>query len=440
MNNKVRLVILIQLLSITLSIIFAIFQLYRNVDLVSLISFRLNDPPALPVDGISSPIVGSHYFGDFQSYTQASVQTNSYQISPNGVYGVMYAPLAKIVLSFFTIFSFKIGYVIYFMINLILLFFSNYKVIKHHMNKSEKFVVGDFVIIMLVTNVLTLPFFVDMDRGNFYTISISCLILGYVYSQKNNLILTFFWLSLGTMIQPYFIIIILLLFTWSKCIFWIKIVLGIFVLNLLSLTVFIGDLVSNIKMFIDNNLRYADNFALDMIMNSGSIAGNISRLIELFNNKIVAEIYVADSITLINVLSFSYLIMSWFVWRNSKLPIYLRVFIITSFISVAQPSSAAYSWGWVGIAFALYAFTEQHKLTTIKFVEVIYVLISVLALNPIFLDKIFEIQLRQNPQYLFISSLILILIIKLVFDGLSREKINPKIIIKKSIRKKINNV
>jgi hypothetical protein len=152
-------------------------------------------------------------------------------------------------------------------------------------------------------------------------------------------------------------------------------------------------------------------------MNSGSIAGSLARMIEQSKGSAETFEFIQGHLWLFQMLSFMYLLLAIAVYQRKTFPISFRFFAVLSIISVAQPGAAAYTWGWVGFAVAIWVREKDQKIL-LTFQDYLFLAITFLALVPIWLQGNHVLNVARNyPQYLVLSPLILLLLLTLYFRG-----------------------
>ena len=156
-------------------IFFRIF--YTNANLHEFWSFKLNDVPWTP-PGISPiPIIGEHYFGDFQLTLLFEKLPNAYAKGLTLPYGI--PPLSLPLIHFFNFFSMRFAFLLF----LILSTFLFALVIWIALPNLEKNL-RKLATILLVT--CSLPLYVAFDRGNFSVIAICCFWLALSFSHNQD--------------------------------------------------------------------------------------------------------------------------------------------------------------------------------------------------------------------------------------------------------------
>jgi hypothetical protein len=405
---RTRQVISLLLFGLILSAITFLYQVYKfdQKDLITTISFRTDDKPWTAGNFDASPIIGAHYFGDFQFFLASSLQKNPY----SGEIGVQYTPIGKYLLLPLSLFQPLTGFVIYILITIILMFISTLILVRNVNSEINKF---DVINIFLLTQILTLPFLTDFDRGNLYSLSIAALCLGIINYLQGKTYPSLFWFLIGIAFKPYLIIVFLIMLNRKTFIQWGKILCGIILVNTVTLITFSGKFIENIYLFINNNLRYGEEWGFGQIMHSGSFAGALVRIIEQLKGFEFAKDFTISNLDTLKIFTMISILISYFIWHNINLPFYFRFLALTSLISLAQPASFAYSWGWVGVSLAIFAFEKTaNELNSRSHVN-LYLIFCLIALTPLWITRLpFYTFSRPLPQHLFVAIVFALLILK----------------------------
>lgn len=411
---RIKLVTSFFLFGLILSSATFLHQVYKfdQKDLITTISFRTDDKPWTAGNFNAKPISGAHYFGDFQFFLASSLQKNPY----SGDLGAQYTPVGKYLLLPFSIFQNSTGFVIYVVFTVLLMFISTIILVRHVNPETNKF---DILNVFLLCQILTLPFLTDFDRGNLYSVSIAALTLGIVYFLKGKTNQSLFWFLVGIAFKPYLVIVFLIMLNKKNYISWVKILGGLILTNILVLLTFPGKLLDNIYLFLNNNLRYGEEWGFGQIMHSGSFAGSLVRILEQLKGFEFAKDFTISNLDNLKIFTLISISISYFIWHNVNLPFYFRFLVLTSLISLAQPASFAYSWGWVGVSLAIFAFEKQENNVDSKNRIFIYLIFCLTALTPLWITRLpFYTFSRPLPQHLFLAIVFAFLIIKPFFQSL----------------------
>jgi hypothetical protein len=109
------------------------------------------------------------------------------------------------------------------------------------------------------------------------------------------------------------------------------------------------------------NAKFTSEFSIPFISNSGSLVGSAHRISEFafgleFSNKLLLEV-----LWFVPVVSLLLVVLGMLIWYRSHLPIWVRLMGALSIISVAQPGSAGYNWGWVGVVVIVFLFEKLKR-------------------------------------------------------------------------------
>ena len=198
------------LLSIIFSIIVAWSLLYfpKKINLIERVSFLLDDKPWLAGSYVPVPIIGSHYFGDFQSMRVWTLISTPYlAIYPERS---NLLPSSRIFLYPYFSLPLKIAFVIYIVTTLGLLVFTTKKCLEFISARSNHYPsIYSLSFFCLLVFGFSRPLLMDLDRGNFYTISICLLLLAIIYFLSNRLIVGFILFLVAISLKSFLIFAIL---------------------------------------------------------------------------------------------------------------------------------------------------------------------------------------------------------------------------------------
>jgi hypothetical protein len=195
---------------------------HYNFDLYHSFSYRWRDLPKDPQEFTFIPVFYGHYFGDFQTNVLFSFLSNPYRMDLTATFGQI--PTALPILRFFGYFGLKIGFVLFSLLSISLIWIAIYR-------STSQFRIRTRVFISCLLSFTSFPFLISIDRGNFIVIAVGCL---FILVQNKNLekntsfLLTFTLVMISTSIKIYLILpLILFMIIWkSKTLFYAIILLG----------------------------------------------------------------------------------------------------------------------------------------------------------------------------------------------------------------------
>jgi hypothetical protein len=157
---------------ITLRTVFQNFKFYNDW------SFTYEDKPWSPSDLKIEPIIGKHYFGDFQLPISYLNLTNPYQLELPLTLGV--GPDALFLLDILSIFGVRIAYLLFIMLSAGVLLVTFKKLFIKTDSKLA-------ILIVVFGLSFSLPLFIAVDRGNSIILASSLVFYVFVVLEKSNL-------------------------------------------------------------------------------------------------------------------------------------------------------------------------------------------------------------------------------------------------------------
>ena len=389
------------LISISAAVAWSIQYFPGAQPLVERISFKINDPSWVPDGFEAKPILGEHYFGDFELFYAWAKEANPY----TAPYPAQHLPTGQLLLKFFPIFPIEIAYLLYLGISLALLFVG-----AHVLTQRQRLSSG-ITRTTIIFGVLSLPTIVDFDRGNTQTIVVSlvaCFIgLGLNKNYRSALLVLLIAISL----KPYLILISLAFIRRSNFGTHLKFLSGFGLVNVALMLVFSPNLVYGFYQWAVGMSRYAGESGLGWIAHSGSLVGAIYRQFEFFVGFESSFEVLKQSLWVVQLVSIAMVVLALVIWHQEGLPTWIRVAGLFSIISVAQAGSGAYQWVWVGlvVVFYLHSHYDDHKQFLGSRFERLYLqIVAGLALIPTWI--LFPSPggtLRSITNFMFVSPLIL---------------------------------
>jgi hypothetical protein len=403
-NYRYCLLLFILISGFFLSLAIAWSRLYYSSGptLIERVSFTANDPSWMPRGPVVKPIMGQHYFGDLELLFGWARSSNPYDVGLNA----QFLPIGKFFLLPFAFMNSKLGLFFYFILSIGLLYFSWVKFIQQNQKISTKLSKLEYFPIFAFTGLFSLPLLVDLDRGNLYTISLSALILAIVSIQSKNRSASIFWSLLATAFKPYFAICILLFLIFGerkKIRDIVYICLSLFVINFLLMAMLPGSLIHNTKNLLIANARYGGRGGVGLMFNSGSLTGLICRWVEQACGSDCAVKLISNHLIVIYVVTIMYLVFAIMVFKNLAIELPFRLFALLSIISVVQPGSGAYTWGWITFVATAWVLNSR-RLSDSLFANISLISIIFLSVIPIWLQGNHFMNVARNyPQYLVLS-------------------------------------
>lgn len=215
-NNFINILTLFFILYLPLFLLSISRSTYQNVDLQKTWSYVNLDAPWTPPQITAIPIIGQHYFGDFQLTIAFSRLTNPYQENLLFPFGMIPSvlPILKLIDSI----PIKFAYVLYAIIT-ILSVASTLMLILNGINNRFK------LLLIPILTFLPLPIYINLDRGNFAAIATSSFTSLMVLTNKSQetrkisyrkIIIFYILITLSCSFKFYWIIPIFVLLIFSR--------------------------------------------------------------------------------------------------------------------------------------------------------------------------------------------------------------------------------
>ena len=385
------------------------------------LSFQSNDQPWLPPNYRAEPIMGVHYFGDLQlplAWAQLSDPWSDKLAIPAN-----FMPTGKFILMLAAHLPIKVVLLFYICTSLGLLFYSaklvlsldpNYKM---HQQGSLNYLT------FLILFILVRPLWFDLDRGNFYTICISLLIIAICKLKTNNNIIAIG--SIFTAVSfKWFLIIPLFLLVDSNKLKKLGKMLALFTLINLSLILILpGGLFQNLATILKIQSQYTGTWSVPYLMNGTTLTSSISRIIELIKGPEKVGIFLSSHLGLCKLVALVYLLICIVIALKKSIPIYKRLYFALSTISFVSFEAQGYTFIWISFALAVWLLNKNQEKD--KLGNVVIVVTALCLLIPTWVSIPGTSTSRLNEQLIFPPILSFIWGSKLVYEQL-KELIHRK--------------
>jgi hypothetical protein len=329
----------------------------NTTNLVERISFISEDKPWLAGETEPSQILGLHYFGDFQSYVTFTRISDPYLSTYADRSHLL--PASRLFLYPLTIPSIEIAFAIYLFVCIALLIFTVLKVIQHlESKKSEKIPTFHKAILCLLIFVFSRPFLVDLDRGNFYTMSISMVVLSIIYFRENKKVRASAFIFLAVSIKSFLIFPLLPFLPWNKLKFLFCTAFVFIFLNFGAALTYSMGFMEVLKGVYSNQTNYLGAQFIGHVMNGGSLGSSLSRVYEYIYGTESTTSFLLNNLMLLQLLSLTYLALALLVaFISSKFE--LKFFFSLSLISFAPQSTGWYAMSWISYALLAYLISSK---------------------------------------------------------------------------------
>lgn len=367
--------------------------------LVSRVSFEISDKPWMPPGIDAVPIVGEHFFGDLQLPLAWARYPNPWQEDLE--WKANFLPLGKWILIPFSYLPLTLAFGIYFIGSLLLLYISARKLLLHI---SDSKLLTDWkvsLILFLVLLVLSRPVLTDLDRGNFYCLAISLWILAFICLREGR-DTQFILLMLCLTSLKWFLILPMIPFLFErKFNLSLKLTFWLIILNVFSLILVPGRLFENLRLIINTQLNYTDEWAIPWLMQGTSVASSISRIYEYVYGTVNTEIFLLNNLNLLKFLSLIYLLIAIYIAFRKHLPLWVRLYFALSTITFDTFETGWYAQMWISFVLIVWLVQDEKVAKGYKYVEWSLKISSICMLVPLWVSIPLNGNERLNSQLLF---------------------------------------
>jgi hypothetical protein len=202
---------------------------------------------------------------------------------------------------------------------------------------------------------------VDLDRGNVQSVALAGTIFFFAYGLRGKWIVAILWLLFAASFKPYLLIFSVAFLSKRSFRAHALMALSFCLVNVLLMEAFSRNFLEGFSSMWEANAKFTSEFSIPFISNSGSLVGSAHRISEFafgleFSNKLLLEV-----LWFVPVVSLLLVVLGMLIWYRSHLPIWVRLMGALSIISVAQPGSAGYNWGWVGVVVIVFLFEKLKR-------------------------------------------------------------------------------
>lgn len=332
---------------ITFRTIFQKFKFYNDW------SFTYEDKPWTPGNLKIEPIIGKHYFGDFQLPVSYLHLTNPYQLELPLTLGI--GPNALFLLDILSIFGVRISYLLFISLSFTVLLFTLKSLF-------IKFDTKLALLIIVFGMSFSLPLFIAIDRGNSILLASSLVFYVFVVLEKNNIskieyagvILA---ISIAVSFKIYLILTILLILFFRNRQRNFRIILNSFAFLLVSNVALSYSYNSNPIEVLRNIIKYSEFQSGEG--QSDWLLGGVGPM-RFFLNIVIRGCSESDAICTLKWQSFAnvpaiiYLLLVVFLIRSkSELTNSQRMIIALSTMSNLPPVAMGYTLIWVPFSLIL---------------------------------------------------------------------------------------
>jgi hypothetical protein len=326
------------------------------VDLVERVSLKASDEPWVATgSAVIEPMVGVHYFGDLLTLRSYGVVWNPYYESL--ALPAQHLPSGQVFAMLLAAIPIQVLLISYLVFSVAILFFA----IRTLANSILRISFWKYTQLFLVFSVLSIPMLVDLDRGNVQSVALAGTIFFFAYGLRGKWIVAILWLLFAASFKPYLLIFSVAFLSKRSFRAHALMALSFCLVNVLLMEAFSRNFLEGFSSMWEANAKFTSEFSIPFISNSGSLVGSAHRISEFafgleFSNKLLLEV-----LWFVPVVSLLLVVLGMLIWYRSHLPIWVRLMGALSIISVAQPGSAGYNWGWVGVVVIVFLFEKLKR-------------------------------------------------------------------------------
>jgi hypothetical protein len=374
------------------------------VDLVERVSWRASDEPWVATgSAVIEPLVGVHYFGDLLTFRSYGLVWNPYYESL--ALPAQHLPSGQLFAMLLATIPIQILLIFYLVFSVVILFIA----IRTLANSILKISLWKYAQLFLIFSLLSIPMIVDFDRGNVQSVALAGTIFFFAYGLRGKWLVAILWLLFAASFKPYLLIFSLAFLSKRNIRAHALMGLAFCSLNVLLMEAFSRNFLEGFSSMWEANAKFTSEFSIPFISNSGSLVGSAHRISEFafgleFSNKLLLEV-----LWVVPVISLLLVALGMLIWYRSHLPIWVRLMGALSIISVAQPGSAGYNWGWVGVVVIVFLLEKlkEVSLEARDWSPWYLQIVAALALVPTWVSlPSLSGDIRQNMSYLILSPIV----------------------------------
>ncbi len=339
------LLVVMVLIALVLSLAWLwISNFYIGTPTYALFSHPASDEPFIPLKGfIPVPIVGSHYFGDFQepmSWAAGLAQG----ISPYTL-GSTYLPLPPVLLQLVSPLELKTATILFLIFATSLYLFSLVKLL-------NGFSVVSKVTLVSLLGVITLPYIAMADRGNLQLLVVSLIALGIYFADRRRGLVGGTLLGFAAAFKGYPLLVLLTLpGSHTRRVKSIG-TLVLVVLVLLPGLLLPGGLFANISLYLKDREGYADGALWIQNYSFMGLVGNLTKIMAVqdeFRSSLLRFPILYVIPFALWAIAIAYLLKSRQFINESSL-----FFVSLASLQMISPVSYAFTLGWASVSGLLF--------------------------------------------------------------------------------------
>jgi len=320
---------------------------YRGVAVSSLLSFSSSDQPWMPIDSVARPIIGNHFFGDFQlpfAFGGNLLHSLSPYLSssiPNS-----FSPLGIVFFMPFHLLSLRPAALVYLVITSAIFLVPLWLLLAPLRWENR-------LIFLVPVAIVTTPFASTMDRGNTIGFAMGLLAWAIWASRSERWVLCGSLLCVAIAIKGYPAAVLVVPLALRRYRFTLLVAASAVGLNLLALVLYPGGYLRNLRVAIPAMASFK-LVGLTQLY-SWSLYSIVPKTAGFFFGPSAANQFLAPGRLLLWLPAVIYLCAVYYVIRRAVVPQWCWGPLALASVQLIVPLSFAYSTAWAPVAAVWYA-------------------------------------------------------------------------------------
>jgi hypothetical protein len=320
---------------------------YRSVTVASRLSYFSSDKPWMPIDSVARPIIGNHFFGDFQlPFAWGGNLLHTFSPYLSSSIPENYTPLAAVFFVPFHLLSLRYAALVYLVLSAAVFLVPLWLLLAPLKWEYR-------VIFLAPVAVLTAPFVTTVDRGNTIGIGMGLVAWAIWAWRSESWMLCGAFLALAVAFKGYPAALLVVPLALRRYRFTTLVAASAVALNLLALMLYPGGYLRNLRAALpaQGSLQLTQANPLD----SWSLYSILPKTAGFFFGPSAANQLVAPGRILLWLPSAIYLCCVYYVIRRAVVPQWCWGPLALASVQMVVPVSAVYCTAWAPIAAVWFA-------------------------------------------------------------------------------------
>ena len=388
---------------------------YKSSDstpsLLNRISFIVEDVPWMPPGLKSEAILHLHHFGDWTLGIGYALTSNPY--NPDLNIPAPVPPFGLVILKIFAIFGYRISYLIFILLTA-LIWVSLINKLFGYKKTQERLVILFFFVAFTSASIFA------VDRGAVHLLLIGLIGHAFISFGNKRYFVAFCCVLIAASFKPYMILMLLWGFRNGQ---FKKIIYGfvsILLINLISLFIVSGTLITGLRQYLSASNNYASDFIIPWITDGASPLSFVYKTIESLQGSATGILFLERTVKFSGLISIIILIILLPLITSKKIPDFVAATLLLSLNSLIIPASMGYTLVWASLGALIFIRETEgikeipNKIDTVMYLAVGILLISIMT--PYFGQlPLLSGGARKNVnQYFYIIGIVMTVIISYV--------------------------